>query len=264
MLIGSWLADDLFVRVGDWVEVRTRTRYGAMQTMELEVVGLVNSPNPVINKGVCYVPLSVAQYDLAMDDAVTEIVLSIPEPRSLEAELSDIRDGLRTVSADLTVVSWRDLAGDFVALAEMKTAGSRVLIFLIFIIAAVGISNTMLIAVYERVREIGMMRALGMQNASVRLAFLLEAGGIGLLGGIFGLAVGAAATFWIVNWGIDYSSIMGDMDIGYRVQGVFRGAWNPGAMILAVVLGTVMSVGVALIPTARALKMRITDCLRHE
>ena len=264
VLVGDWLADDLDLQVGDWVDVRTRTRYGAVQTLELEVVGLVNCPNPVINKGVCYLPLSLAQYDLDMGDAVTEIVLSASETSDLEAELSVVNARLRETAPELLALSWEELARDFVAMAEMKTAGSRVLILLIFVIAAVGISNTMLIAVYERVREIGMMRALGMNTTSIRLTFLLEAGAIGLLGSLLGLAVGALATFWIVNWGIDYSNILGDMDIGYRVRGVFRGAWNPDTMVRALVIGTVMSLAIALIPTSRALKMKITDCLRHE
>ena len=64
----------------------------------------------------------------------------------------------------------------------------------------------MLMAVYERVREIGMMRALGMRDRFIRLAFLLEAGGIGLVGSAVGLVLGAALNWYMVRWGLDLSA----------------------------------------------------------
>ena len=65
---------DLGIALGDLVEVRTRTRHGAMQVLELELVGMLLSPNPTINRGVGFLPLEVAQYDLEMT-GVTEVVL---------------------------------------------------------------------------------------------------------------------------------------------------------------------------------------------
>ena len=264
ILIGQWLAADLGAGLGDFVEIRTRTKDGVLQTLSLEIVGIINSPNPVINKGTGFLPFSVAQRDLVMEGAVTEIVLSLPGGKEVEDTVNRINTELRSSFPELTALTWLELAEDFVAMAEMKTKGSSLLILMIFIIAAVGISNTMLIAVYERVREIGMMRALGMKDSSIRLAFLLEAGGIGFLGSTIGLVLGSIATYFMVNWGIDYSSIIGQMDIGYRVTGVFRAAWHPQAMVNAVILGTLISMGVALLPASRALRMKITDCLRYE
>ena len=264
VLIGQWLARDLGAKLNEVVEIRTRTRYGAMQTMELEIVGILNSPNPVINKGTGFVPLETALYDLQMDGAVTEIVLSLPGGSDVSAQVEQIKQRQSAAFPGLITLEWRDLASDYLAMADMKTKGSSVLIFLILIIAAVGISNTMLIAVYERFREIGMMRALGMKDTTIRLSFLLEAGGIGLLGAVMGLILGTIATYFMVHYGIDYSSIVQDMDIGYRVQGVFRAAWHPEAMVQAVFFGTLISMAVALLPASRALKLKITDCLRHE
>ena len=264
ILIGQWLAEDLGAKLNDIVEIRTRTRYGAMQTMELEIVGIINSPNPIINKGTGFMPLATAQYDLQMDGAVTEIVLNLPGGSDVSPQVEQIKQKLSGAFPGLVALEWRDLASDYVAMAEMKTKGSSVLVFLILIIAAVGISNTMLIAVYERFREIGMMRALGMKDSAVRMSLLLEAGGIGLLGSFMGLILGSIATYFMVNYGIDYSSLIKDMDIGYRVQGVFRAAWHPQAMVQAVFFGTLISMVVALLPASRAIKLKITDCLRHE
>jgi ABC-type antimicrobial peptide transport system permease subunit len=147
---------------------------------------------------------------------------------------------------------------------ESKSSSNGMLLFLIFIIAAVGVSNTMLIAVYERIREFGMMRALGMDDVSIRTTMVFEAGIIGLLGSLAGLLLGAAATFWLVNWGLDLSGFYGDVSIGYRVTGVFRGAWNPAIMVTALVFGVLAAMAIALLPARRALRLDVVQCLRHE
>ena len=274
LLLGAWMTDDLGIAVGDFVEVRTRTRHGAMQTLELELAGILLSPNPTINKGVGFLPLDVVQFDLDLE-GVTEIALgalrtrlgrSIPVPAgaTLEREIRRLNEELASAFPGVVAVGWTELARDYLALLESDSAGNSVMLFLVFLIAAVGVSNTMLIAVYERIREFGVMRALGMDDAAIRATMVLEAGAIGLIGSLAGLAVGAAATWWLVQWGIDMSGLYGNINLGYRVTGIFRGAWNPGMMVAALIFGVAASMAVALLPARRALKLDVVQCLRYE
>ena len=264
LLLGAWMSADLGIAAGDFVAVRTRTRHGAMQVLELEVVGILLSPNPTINKGVGFLPLDVAQYDLDMA-GVTEVALGAPgaglgRPRALERLSAELAGAFPAAA----VAGWPELAPDYLALRESKSSSNGLLLFLIFLIAAVGISNTMLIAVYERIREFGMMRALGMDDAAIRAAMVLEAGALGLLGSLAGLAAGAAATWWLVTWGLDLSGLYGNVNIGYRVTGIFRGAWNPGLMLGALLFGVAASMLIALLPARRALRLDVVQCLRYE
>ena len=274
LLLGAWMTDDLGIAVGDFVEVRTRTRHGAMQTLELELAGILLSPNPTINKGVGFLPLDVVQFDLDLE-GVTEIALgalrtrlgrSIPVPAgaTLEREIRRLNEELASAFPGVVAVGWTELARDYLALLESDSAGNSVMLFLVFLIAAVGVSNTMLIAVYERIREFGVMRALGMDDAAIRATMVLEAGAIGLIGSLAGLAVGAAATWWLVRWGIDMSGLYGNINLGYRVTGIFHGAWNPGMMVAALIFGVAASMAIALLPARRALKLDVVQCLRYE
>jgi putative ABC transport system permease protein len=263
VLLGEWLAEDLGIGVGEEITIRTRTRYGAFQTLDLIVVGVLNTPNPVVNKGTAFIPLGLADDALEMEGAVTEITLYFPEWQNPEEKIQSLRERLSSMP-NLIVESWRDLARDFLMIAQAKSAGSSVLLILVFIIAAVGISNTMLMAVYERVREIGMMRAMGMKDGDIRVAFLFEAGGIGLIGAVVGVGLGVIANWLMVRWGIDMSALMGHMDIGYRVAGAFRSAWHPQAIAGGFIFGVIAAMLFSIIPSSRALKMQITDCLRYE
>jgi ABC-type lipoprotein release transport system permease subunit len=108
------------------------------------------------------------------------------------------------------------------------------------------------------------MRAMGMKDGSIRLAFLFEAGGIGLIGTLAGIVIGLGVNWYMVNYGIDFSNLMGQMDIGYRVTGVFRSAWHPQAYLGGFVFGVLAAMVFSFIPSSRALKMEITECLRYE
>jgi ABC-type antimicrobial peptide transport system permease subunit len=67
-----------------------------------------------------------------------------------------------------------------------------------------------------------------------------------------------------VNYGIDFSFMIRDMDIGYRISGIFYGAWNFTTMIQALIIGVFMTVGVAYFPIRRGLKLEITEALRDK
>ena len=264
-LLGEWLAQDLGLAVGDPLTVTTRTRSGFHQTLDLEVVGILNCPNPAINKGTLFMPLDTADTLMEMEGAVTEIDLKYRDYRTAEKTNAELAAGALAAFPDLTVVSWKDLAADYLAISATKKGGSNVMLFLVFIIAAVGVSNTMLMTIYERVRELGMMRAMGMRDREIRRIFLLEAAGIGAVGSFAGVALGAAVNAAMVRWGIDFSKFldMRTMDIGYRISGVLRSAWNPRVLVVGLAVGILACVAVAVLPVRRALRMSITECLRH-
>lgn len=262
VLLGSWFAEDIGAEVGSWITIVTRGNGGFYEAMDLQIVGILNCPNPNINRSLVMMPIDTADYYLAMDGSATEINIMLPDNADVESQMKSIRTLLE--DPQLEVMSWESMAKDYLALAEAKRGGTAVILFLIFIIAAVGISNTMLMAIFERIRELGMMRSLGMSDAKIRLAFLFEAAGIGLIGSTIGVIFGVLADWYMVAIGIDFSFIMRDMDIGYRIQGVFRGAWNPETIVLAFFAGILISMTVALLPTNRALKMDIPSTLRHQ
>jgi putative ABC transport system permease protein len=263
ILIGAWLAADLGAEVGYPLTIVTRTRDGYYQTIDVEIAGIFNCPNPAINKGTVFIPLDTADRYLEMNGAVTEINLRLPERGDADALAAALESDLAGVAPGLEVKSWRDLAEDYLAFAGMKKSASNIILILVFIIAAVGISNTMIMAINERTKELGMMRALGMKDSQIRLAFLLEAGGIGFIGAAMGVVLGVVLSYWIVTRGVDMGGLIGDMDIGYRVHGLFRGAWHPEAMVTAFIFGIVLTVLVSFLSTGRALRRGIADSLRY-
>ena len=260
VVIGSWFAEDIKAEVGYYISLITGGNGGFYEVMDLEIVGIVNCPNPNVNRTLLMIPFDTADYYLGMDGAATEIDIALSERADLDSKAKNVE----SIVSGYSVLTWRDLARDYLALAEAKRGGTGTILFLVFIIAAVGISNTMLMAMWERTRELGMMRSLGMKDSSIRLAFIIEAGGIGLIGAVIGTALGCLANLWLVNYGIDFGFITRDMDIGYRVATVMKGIWSVKTIVTSLVSGVLLSMIVAYLPTRKALKMDIPSCLHHQ
>lgn len=264
VLIGAWMAERIGAEIGYPLTIITRTQYGYRQIIDVEIVGTVNCPNPFINRNGLFIPLKVANDYLQMENSVTEINLRLPASTVVESSVERISRSLDRDFEDIEILSWKQIAESHAALTDFQSSVSQIFSFLIFIIAVVGITNTMLIAVYERTREIGVLRAMGMSDAKIKLSLILEAGGIGLLGSIIGVIIGAVGTFWIVNWGIDFSFVLREIDYGYRVSRVFKGMWHPQAMMTAFLFGILFSMVVAYIPARRAVRLDVVDCLRYK
>ena len=266
IIMGRIGAEKMEVELGDTLTILTRTKHDTYQAISVDVVGIIDPPNPNINRGFAYIPLDIANVDLDMAGSVTEVALRARND-DVDEQLHELVDTLRNAGlSQLQVVSWQELGKDWLTLSRSKMAGSYTLILVVFIIAAVGIINTMLMSVFERIQEIGMMRALGMRDGEVLWSFIFEGGAIGFFGAIFGVFIGLILNSYLIYHGFDWSSMMGamkDMDIGYRVMmNVVKGVWNPGSFIFAFLFSIIVPALISIYPSRKAIKMEITQALR--
>ncbi len=260
IVLGGWLADDIGAEVGFWITVECRGRGGFYQTFDAPVVGIALTDDPYVNRSAVFMDLDRADSLLALDGAVTEYALRLGPPASIGRRAREMKRLLPAYADRL--FTWDRVAEDAVKLTKAKSGGSKIYLFFIFVIAAVGITNTMLMAVMERKAEIGMMRALGYDTLSIRWVFLVEGFGIGLLGAAFGLAGGLLMNWYMAVKGIDFSFMLRNMDVGYRLTGVMRSSWNLRGILSAVVLALVISTAAAWFPSGKILKSEVSDILR--
>jgi ABC-type lipoprotein release transport system permease subunit len=159
-----------------------------------------------------------------------------------------------------------DYMADYLGLEALESGATQFISILLLLLAIIGISNTMLLAIMERTKEIGMMRAMGMTDGQMVLAYVLEAGFLGFIGSLMGIVLGCLINIPMVKYGIDFSAMIEQMggDMGFRVAGNFRGTWRIGTIIGSGSIATVLSAFMAFLPTRRANKMAITDSLRFE
>ncbi|MGE5587385.1 MAG: ABC transporter permease [Clostridia bacterium] len=262
-LVGYDLARVLELAPGDIFTLVTRTRGEAFQAIDLTIVGLIRSPHPQVNSGQVYLPLDVADQALAVGGGATEVVLKVEDRAQVEDVSRLVRTSLEAAGISGEVLTWKEAARDFLAISQSKQGFTGLLIFMILIIAVVGVVNTILLGAMERVREIGMMKAMGMTAREIVLLFMLEATGIGVLGSITGCLVGIAGNAYLVNHGIDILQAYQGFDIGYPIAGVLRGAWNWPMIVETFFLGIVVSWVASYVPARKVAAQDPIVSLRH-
>jgi ABC-type lipoprotein release transport system permease subunit len=251
------------------------------QVMSVKVVGLVNSPDPYNNYNIAYMPLDVLQNEAGMmlEGRVTELLirdkaLGAADMNSKIETKTVIRAALDAGLAeqgtrlddDLDVFFWMDYVKDYLGYEAMESGSTQIFSVFLLFLAFIGISNTMLLAILERTKEIGMMRAMGMTGGQLIFTAMIEAGFLGLIGSVLGIIAGCLLNIPLVKYGIDFSEMMEQMggNMGYRIAGNFRGTWRPGVIIGSGVAAALLASVMAFFPTRRAVKMEIAESLRFE
>jgi ABC-type lipoprotein release transport system permease subunit len=252
------------------------------QLLDAKVVGVINSPAPLPNGNTAYIPLDVLQDEAGMmlEGAVTELVIrekNSPDSRlpgkseSAAAISAALERGLaangQTLPAELVVHTWEEYMRDYLGFEALENSMPQMVAALLLLLSFLGISNTILLAILERTRETGMMRAMGMTDRQMILVYMLEAGFLGFIGSVLGMTLGCIINYPMVKYGIDFSAIvdvMGGGGVGFRVTSLFRSIWNVPMIIGSGIVATLISSFMAFFPVRRALKMPITESLRFE
>jgi len=164
------------------------------------------------------------------------------------------------------VYVWQDYMQDYLGYEALQTGAPQVVASLLLLLSFLGISNTILLAILERTREIGMMRALGMTDQQMIVTYMLEAGFLGFIGSVLGIILGCIVNYPMVKYGMDFSAMAETLSqgIGFRTTGEFRSVWNVPVIIGSGLVATLLASFMAIFPTRRALKMPITNSLRFE
>ena len=270
VVMGGLLAKELGLKVGDTVLVSVQTVDDVTNADEYTIAGLVQTPAPQVNEAGLFMSLADARSLLVAPSApggfATEVDAALPRATNLTAAIAygeRTAAALRTALPALRVDPIGFLAQDYLSVRNAKAKYSFVLIFVVLFIAGVGIVNTILMSVFSRIREIGVLRAYGMTRREITRLFMLEGLALGIFGSVLGVALGALFDLFMVVKGISiegFSSAMGSLPLG----GTIHGEWNPRTMVIGFVFGLLVSLVAARIPARRAAKLEPTSALRFQ
>ena len=248
VVMGKRLADLMDVGVGDYVILLVRDKNNTFNTIEAEISGLVHTINHNVNNFLVYMPLDVAQEALAVDDVVSKVVVRLDHKEQAPQAAGVLESKLQRLDGDLAVYKWDDT--DALSFSSYAATENQIILGIILLIAAIAIINTVILAALERMREIGTMKAMGLDVREIVYLFVIESTGIGVLGGCIGLVMGAVGVWYLVRFGVDFSA-MAQLDMtsfGVPVLGKTHGVWNPNAFITVFAYGVAVSFLSSILP----------------
>ncbi|NMC52141.1 MAG: ABC transporter permease [Chloroflexi bacterium] len=215
IFIGKGLAEVMEISVGDRITVVGKDINKQMRKRTMTVVGIYDINMPDVEKQSIYISLAEAQDLYGLTGQSTEIAIMLEK---IGKENEVIR-ALKPVSGSNEIETWATTFPELRQALETKGAVMDVFSVIILIIAGIGILNMLLMAIFERTREIGVLGALGMKPGQISILFLLEGCMMGLLGLLTGVLLGMAFNAVLMTVGFDYSAFAGVTEYTALISG---------------------------------------------
>ena len=205
VFIGHGLAELMNVQVGDKITLVGRSTHQQMRQRSMTVGGIYDIGVPTIEKETVYISLAEAQSLYDLPNQSTEIVITLKQLGQEPAVMAALTPALHGDEVE----SWAQSFPDLQQAIGAKNGVMEIFSLIIMLIAGIGILNLMLMAVYERTREIGLLGAMGLKPRQIMAMFVLEGAMLGLVGIAAGFVLGLIFNGLLGKVGIDYSQFSG-------------------------------------------------------
>ncbi len=258
ILLSNRLADKMKLEVGQKVVLTFLDTASNIISTAYRVCGLYTSDNAPLDEQNVFVRKQDLDRLLGLHNRAQEAAILLQHDNDLDT----VYHRLQAMLPGLEVKKWQDISPETSLVISSLDTYAIIYIIIILIALAFGIINTMLMAVIERTREIGVLMAIGMNKARIFGMVMLETIMLTLIGAPLGLLVTWACVIWLGRTGIDLSGIAGDVmrDFGYASiiypMLPMHSVWQ---IIRLVILAAVLS---AIFPALKALKLKPVEAIR--
>jgi len=261
MLMGSALARDLELELGDRVTLLSNTASRGSNAITLEIVGLSAFPVGALNARYVWVPLDRVQKFLLMGTDTQEILILLqPKTNEAKAALTIHNDILAATGVDTDTRSWKDI-NVLYSLIDIAQYIYYLIGIFFFLLGSTVIINTTMMVIYERMREIGTLSALGMQGHELTGLFLMEGAFISSIGAAVGVIAGMCITFYLGKAGLDFTDAMSGIDM--EISSILYPHFSIWSALFVYVYAVVISTAATLIPSHKASKIEPVEALRY-
>jgi len=213
IVIGSRLAKKLHVRIGKKIVYTTTDADGEIVSDIARITGIFTTGIDMVDGIMALLPIGSVQKTLSYaPDEATVIAVVIKDQR--HAEMMRDRVAALPEAKDVAVLTWKKAQPDLAGVIAFDKAGNYISQFLVGLLIAVGILNTMLMSVLERTREFGVMMAVGMSPKVLFRLVMVESFWLAIVGLILGIIITAPWYYFLYHFGIDFSGSFGN-DFSY-------------------------------------------------
>ena len=247
IVIGAELAETLETEIGKRVVLMSQDPDNEIADRGFRIVGLYSASTKAVEEAYVFIGKTTAQKMLQIDDATTEVVFLGDDYRNVEPIYAAVTSA---VDDSVSVRRWYEIDTYLGTMMNVMDGFVLVWVVVIFMALSFGLVNTLVMAVFERVREIGLMLALGMKPGSILGQIIIES----MLLMTLGLAVGnflAWATVTPLESGIDVSIVSEGMEM-WGAASVLYPKLYASDMILASVVVLILGFLASLSPAWRA------------
>ncbi len=258
VLIGYKLAEEVGVGLGDKITILSSTAARGTNAITFTIVGLLAYPMEGLNNTTILAPLDRVQYFLRMPGQVQEIIMKVTEG----VDSTALAERLREKYSDrygIEIKGWKELETSY-SFIEMAQTIYDIVAFFFFILGSSVILNTTIMVIFERMREIGTMSAMGMSGRDLVRLFFIEAFFISVAGSFIGVLLGMGFTQILSYVGINFGEAMEGVD--FEISTILYPKLNLRSTVVVFFYSVIVASVTAILPARRASRIEPVDALR--
>ncbi len=260
VVLGNRLARTLAVGVGDEIVVLSQASDGSMANDLYIVRGVLKNIADGVDRAGVFMNEAAFREFFVVPAGAHQLIVRRPE--ALELDPAAAR--ARALAEGHDLKTWRELMPTIASMMDSMSGAMYVMYGIIYIAIGIVLLNTMLMAVFERVREFGVLKALGVSPRGVMRLILLESLLQALIAVVLAVALSVPAFTYLMTTGIDLSSVARDISVmGLALDPIWRAEVDAATYIGPIVTMLVIITLAVLYPAIRAAVIRPVEAMRH-
>lgn len=260
ILVGRAMAKKFQTTLGRKLVLMSQDTNGEIASRAFRIAGMFRAETEAVEKQFAFITRSAAQEMLGLEDGISEVSVVLADRKQLGRVAAALRNEL---PADRYAVhTWRQLLPLVAAALQMYDTFIFLWFLVVFIAMGFGIVNTTLMAVFERIREFGLLRALGMKPGWIVREVLTESFFLLVLGMLAGNCLGLLSILGLSAKGIDLSFLAAGLEF-VGMPRVIYPVFHPGDLVTANLVVFVLGLLVSLYPAVKAARFTPVEAMAH-
>ena len=260
VVVGRRLARALDLAVGDELVVLSQTTDGAIANDLYLVRGILESVSDGVDRSAVFLTAAAFRELFSMPAGAHEVVVRKPDDLALAAALETVQG----LAPGLDTQSWRSLVPTIATYLDSARQMMGFISAIVYIVIAILILNAMLMAVFERIREFGVLKALGVEPRQVLSIIFVESALQTGLALAVGLALSLPTLWYLVEFGIDTGALGGVSVIGATFATVWRAAVSPSTFATPALTLILLVLAAVIYPALKAARISPVEAMRHQ
>jgi len=259
VLLSIHLAEYLRIDIGDTLILYGQGYHGVTAAGLFPVKGILKFPMPELNNQMVYMSISAAQELFGAENRATSLIVMVEDHYDLPAAMTFLKE---TIHSPLMTKSWDELQPELVQMIEADRAGGLLMKLILYMVVGFGIFGTIIMMIAERMRELGVTIAVGMQRYTMAWIVFLETIFTGLIGSAFGIVGSIPIISYFYANPIKLTGDAAKTMIDMGIEPYMYFSWNPPVFYGQALVVFILTLVIAIYPIYKVYKLNVNQALR--
>ncbi|MBD1259756.1 ABC transporter permease [Maribacter polysiphoniae] len=259
IVLGEGLAAQLKLSVNDSLVLLGQGYHASSAAAKFKVKGIIKLGSPDLNNNIVYIPLRQAQYMYGAENRLTAISILTDKNTNLE-KLKVSLQGLLD-SDRYEVMTWKEMIPEMDQFIEADSTGQYIIIGVLYFLISFGLFGTLLMMIFERKHELGILIAIGMKKHLLALILMLESIMIALIGCLTGVLGGMLVVTWFNKNPIHFTGELKEIYENYGIESIMYFSNSANIFVVQTLIVLILAIVLAFYPGYTVMKLKPIDAI---